>query len=66
MTETELDIIGYEGAGRIRGVDAVSVSLVPVTREQIDDLRAALERAQNDDRVRGGGRRRPSGTSTGG
>ena len=51
MTDTELDTIGYERT-RIRGLDAVSLSLVPLTRVQIDDVRAAMERIDAD-RVRG-------------
>ena len=51
MTDTELDTIGYERT-RIRGLDAVSLSLVPLTRVQIDDVRVAMERIDAD-RVRG-------------
>ena len=51
MTDDELDIIGYERS-RIRSLDAVSVSLIPLSVEQIDTLRAAMERIDAD-RVRG-------------
>ena len=51
MTDTELEIIGYERT-RIRGLDAASVSLVPLIRVEIDDVRAAMERIDAD-RVRG-------------
>ena len=43
MTDDELDIIGYERS-RIRSLDAVSVSLIPLSVEKIDTLRATMER----------------------
>ena len=47
MTDDELDIIGYERS-RIRSLDAISVSLIPLSVERIDTLRAAMERIDAD------------------